>query len=73
MHARRILHTRGKAEIISFTLVCVFPVEEAALMITRDVYLYCSAGIKEWIDVGAMQGQLMKYGVIQTPDDAWHH
>ena len=38
-------------------------------MITRDVYLYCSAEIKEWIDVGAMQGQLMKYGVIQTPDD----
>ena len=38
-------------------------------MITRGVYLYCSAEIKEWVDVGAMQGQLMKYGVIQTPDD----
>ena len=66
---RNQVHTRGKAGIISFTLVCVFPVEEAALIITRDVYLYCSAEIKEWTDMGAMQGQLMKYGVIQTPDD----
>ena len=34
----------GNEARISFTLVyvCVFPVEEAALMITRDVYLYCS-------------------------------
>jgi hypothetical protein len=38
-------------------------------VITRTVYQNCITDICEWIDVDAMQSQLMKHSVIHTPDD----
>ena len=40
--------------------------------VTKEVYCQCISEIKNWIDIGAMQTQLMTHGVIITPDDLYN-
>ena len=40
--------------------------------VTKEVYCQCISEIKNWIDIGAMQTQLMTQGVIITPDDLYN-
>ena len=40
--------------------------------VTKEVYCQCISEIKNWIDIGATQTQLMTQGVIITPDDLYN-
>ena len=43
--------------------------EENGVWIDRDCFFGCWDKIWEWIDVGALRGQMMKHGLLRNQDD----